>query len=124
MHSTTTGMQNPDIFPGTCSSRAASARHVASTSDVSLVSGNLLPICCLQRAQTTISKTRLPATPRDLVESQRGSHFSMLCASATRRKDRRPVHHGVVERCYDRLRFCVQRYVVDKQEDYIAVVCY
>ena len=35
----------------------------------------------------------------------------------------KPIHHGVVERCYDRLRFCVQRYVVDKQEEYIAAVC-
>ena len=38
-------------------------------------------------------------------------------------EDGRPVHHGVVERAYDRLRFCVQRYVVDKQEDCIATVC-
>ena len=38
-------------------------------------------------------------------------------------EDGRPVHHGVVERCYDRLRYCVQRYVVDKQEDYTAAAC-
>ena len=38
-------------------------------------------------------------------------------------EDGRPVHHGVVERAYDRLRFCVQRYVVDKQEDCLATVC-
>jgi len=38
-------------------------------------------------------------------------------------EDGLPVHHGIVERCYDRLRFCVQRYVVDKQEEYIAAVC-
>ena len=38
-------------------------------------------------------------------------------------EDGRPVHHGVVERAYDRLRFCVQRYVVDKQEDCMAIVC-
>ena len=38
-------------------------------------------------------------------------------------EDGRPVHHGVVERSYDRLRYCVQRYVVDKQEDYTAADC-
>ena len=38
-------------------------------------------------------------------------------------EDGSPVHHGVVERCYDRLRYCVQRYVVDKQEDYTAAAC-
>ena len=38
-------------------------------------------------------------------------------------EDGRPVHHGVVERCYDRLRYCVQRYVVDKPKDYTAAAC-
>ena len=38
-------------------------------------------------------------------------------------EDGLPLHHGIVERCYDRLRVCVQRYVVDKQEEYIAAVC-
>ena len=34
--------------------------------------------------------------------------------------DGEPVHHGVVERCYDRLLHLVQRYCLDKQE---AVGC-
>ena len=29
-----------------------------------------------------------------------------------------PVSHGVVDRCYDRFRECVARYVRDKQEDH------
>ena len=34
--------------------------------------------------------------------------------------DGRPVHHGIVERCYDKLRAIIQLYVLDKQE---ARVC-
>ena len=36
--------------------------------------------------------------------------------------DGRPVHHGIVERSFDRLRAVIQRYVLDKQEDRSCVL--
>ena len=35
-------------------------------------------------------------------------------------EDDRPVHHGVVERAYDKLRQIIQLYVVEKQEDRVC----
>ena len=36
--------------------------------------------------------------------------------------DGTPVHHGIVERAFDRLRATIQRYVLDKQEDRACVL--
>ena len=36
----------------------------------------------------------------------------------------KPIHHGVVERCYLRLLECIQLYVLEMQEDTTAPTCY
>ena len=38
-----------------------------------------------------------------------------------RDEDGDPIHHGIVERAFDKLRSIIQRYVVDKQEAWSCV---
>ena len=35
--------------------------------------------------------------------------------------DGKPLHHGIVERCYDKLQAIIQMYVLDKQEAWVYV---
>ena len=45
----------------------------------------------------------------------------LLQVPAVVQRDGKPVHHGAVERAYDKLRALVQMYVLHKQEDRILM---
>ena len=45
----------------------------------------------------------------------------MSVPASVKGEDGRPVHHGIVERSYDKLRAIVQMYVLDKQEARVSV---